>query len=80
MSSKKSYMNKSNLLTEGFIDKLFKKLGIGPDRKDKKRAKSVTKELNDIQDEIEAFNNELRSRDGKKPIKIKRYKPEDFIY
>ena len=80
MSSKKSYMNKNNLLTEGFIDKLFKKLGIDPDRKDRKRAKSVTKELNGIQDEIQAWQDSLRARDGKKPIKIKRYKPEDFIY
>ena len=80
MSKKKSYMNNDNIISEGLFDKIFKKLGISPDSKDKKRAKSVADKLNSIQDEIEAFNNELRSRDGKKPIKIKRYKPEDFIY
>ena len=39
---KKSYMNKNNLITEGFFEKLFRKLGIS-DKEKQKRIKADKK-------------------------------------
>lgn len=50
MSKKKSYMNKSNLINEGFFDKLFKFLKIKDkgDRAALKRSKSIKKSLSNL--------------------------------
>ena len=77
-------MNKNNLLTEGFFDKLFKKLGIKDKEeqnkiKSDKKLDSAIKNLNTSREEFEDWFNELRKRRGEPPMKKKRYKITDFI-
>ena len=84
MSNKKSYMNKQNILTEGFFDKLFKKLGIkdkGEQRKIKSDRKldSAVNNLNKSQKEFEDWFNELRKRRGEPPMKSKKWTVDDWI-
>tara|TARA_Y100000310_G_scaffold51015_1_gene47095 strand:+ start:178 stop:432 length:255 start_codon:yes stop_codon:yes gene_type:complete len=84
MSNKKSYMNRNNLLTEGFFDKLFKKLGIkdkDEQRKIKsdKKLNSAVKNLNKSQKEFEDWFNELRRERGEPPMKSKKWTVDDWI-
>ena len=77
-------MSKNNLLTEGFLDKLFKKLGIkdrGEQKKlstDKKLSNAV-KNLNKSQEEFEDWFNHLRKQRGEPPMKKKKFTIADFI-
>ena len=84
MSNKKSYMNRNNLLTEGFFDKLFKKLGIkdkGEQRKIKsdKKLNSAVKNLNNAQEEFEDWFNKLAKERGESPMKPKKWTVDDWI-
>jgi len=82
MSKKKSYMNKSNLIAEGFFSKLFKKI------KDKKLFKKLTKDkklnkyLSDLNKTTQSFEDELNGylkAAGEKSIKLDKYTLKDFI-
>jgi len=76
VSKKKSYMNQSNLIAEGFFSKLLKLI------KDKnvvnklKKDKVLTKDLNNLnkltKDTEDRINKDLLSL-GKKPIKLSRF-------
>ncbi len=82
MSKKKSYMNQSNLIAEGFFSKLLKLI------KDKnvvnklKKDKVLTKDLNNLnkltKDTEDRINKDLLSL-GKKPIKLSKFSIKDFI-
>jgi len=82
VSKKKSYMNQSNLIAEGFFSKLLKLI------KDKnivnklKKDKVLTKDLNNLnkltQDTEDRINKDLQSL-GKKPIKLSKFTIKDFI-
>ena len=49
MSNKKSYMNKSNLITEGFFDKLKSLLGLDSKKvKILKKDKKINQNLNNL--------------------------------
>ena len=80
MSKKKSYMNRNNLLSEGFFDKLFKKFNI-KDKETQKKVKSdrtlaqAVKRLNKSTEDMEA---RLQKTTGKK-IKLQRYNVLDFF-
>ena len=80
MSKKKSYMNRNNLLSEGFFDKLFKKFNI-KDKETQKKVKNdrtlsqAVKKLNKSTKEMEA---RLQKTTGKK-IKLQRYNVLDFF-
>ena len=84
MNGKKSYMNKNNLINEGFFEKLFKKLGITDkseqkDIKSDRKLDSAIKNLNKSQREFEDWFNKLRKRRGEQPMKPKKYTVDDFI-
>tara|TARA_Y100000310_G_scaffold317231_1_gene369861 strand:+ start:285 stop:527 length:243 start_codon:yes stop_codon:yes gene_type:complete len=79
MSIKKSYMKRANILSEGFFDKLFKLLGI----KDNKQKKKLSKD-GEIKDAIDQMNTAARSMEKRfkkygHRVKLRNWKPEDFI-
>jgi len=57
MLNKKSYMNKNNILSEGFLDKLFKFFKADPETKArikrKQNIKKSVKSLNKAQSDLE---------------------------
>ena len=81
--SKKSYMNKSNLIAEGFFSKLFKKI------KDKRLQKTIKKDkkfnkhldnLNKGTKNLEDLMNGYLKDAGLKPnIKLDTYTLKDFL-
>ena len=79
MSKKKSYMNKNNILVEGFFSKITKILGLSSSEKSKlKKDKKITKSLkllNNSQSELEKSLSDLT---GKK-VKLNRYSLKDFM-
>lgn len=71
-------MNRNNLLSEGFFDKLFKLLKV---KKDDKKNLSKDKELDSA---IKQMNDAARSMEKRfkkygHNVKLKNWKPEDFI-
>ena len=82
MSEKKSYMNKSNLIAEGFFSKLIKKI---KDRKTIKKLKSdkkLNKDLNDLNKYSKSLEDRVNGylkAAGEKPIKLDKYTLRDFI-
>ena len=85
MSNKKSYMNKSNILNEGFFDKLRKILGLSSKQeKILKKSKKFTdglKNLNKTVSELEGeLNRRFKELDPKhKSITLSKYKLSDFV-
>ncbi len=82
MSNKKSYMNPSNLITEGFFTKIKKALGLSTkDEKILKRNKPFMNSLKDLNKSVseleKSFNKELK-RLGKDTVKLNKYKISDF--
>tara|TARA_Y100000310_G_C20347828_1_gene652836 strand:- start:263 stop:511 length:249 start_codon:yes stop_codon:yes gene_type:complete len=81
MSNKKSYMNKNNLLSEGFFDIIKKYLIQYPKlAKDKK----FTSALNDLNKGTQKFADLLNADIKKhgfdmKPVKYRKYKTSDFL-
>jgi len=76
---KKSYMNKNNLITEGFFEKLFRKLGISDKEKQKrikadKKLKSAVSNLNQSNKDVEAWF----KKQGV-DLKLHNYSPSDFL-
>ena len=79
MSKKKSYMDRNNLLTEGFFDKLFKVLKIK--NNDEKKKISKDKEVDAA---IAQMNNAARRMEKRfakygHKVKLRNWKPEDLI-
>ena len=77
MSKKKSYMKINNIISEGFFDKLFKKLGLKDKNDQKKLVKGTTKGvdmMNKASEDLEKFWKELGY-----DVKFNRFKPEDFL-
>ena len=76
---KKSYMNKNNLITEGFFEKLFRKLGIS-DKEKQKRIKS-DKKLKSTVDNLNQSNKDLKAWFKKQGVDLKlhNYSPSDFL-
>ena len=82
MSDKKSYMNQSNLIAEGFFSKLIKQI---KDRKTFKKIKS-DKKLNKNIDDLNKSTKNLEDRvngylrdAGQEPIKLAKFSIRDFI-
>ena len=83
MSKKKSYMNRNNLLSEGFFDKLKKFI------KDKKvlkkikndlKVKNTLNKLNNSQEDLEDYLNKLLKDAGLKPnVTLSKFDAKDFI-
>ena len=76
---KKSYMNKNNLITEGFFEKLFRKLGISDKEKQKrikadKKLKSAVSDLNQSNKDVEAWFKKQGI-----DLKLHNYSPSDFL-
>ena len=80
MRKKKSYMNRNNLLSEGFFDGLLKIFKKYPKLKNNKKIKGDIQNLNKKVSNLEKMmNDELASFGSKKKIKLKPYKLTDFI-
>ena len=78
MSKKKSYMNQSNLLGEGFFDKLFKLFKIDSKVKNKvKSSSSVKKQLKKLNNTVSDLEKALEDEFGYK-IPLDKYKLSDF--
>jgi len=82
VSKKKSYMDSSNLITEGFFSKIKKALGLSTkEEKILKRNKpfmNSLKDLNKTVNELEYELNKVFQQYGKKPVKLTKYKISDF--
>ena len=72
-------MNKNNLITEGFFEKLFRKLGIS-DKEKQKRIKS-DKKLKSTVDNLNQSNKDLKAWFKKQGVDLKlhNYSPSDFL-
>ena len=82
MSKKKSYMNKTNLIAEGFFSKLIKMVKdrkfLKTIEKDKKINKSL-KNLNKSTNELEKHLNYMLKDAGLKPVSLNKYELKDFV-
>ena len=82
MSDKKSYMNQSNLIAEGFFSKLIKQI---KDRKTFKKIKSdkkLNKNIDDLNKSTKSLEDRVNGylRDaGQEPIKLAKFSIMDFI-
>ena len=82
MSKKKSYMNKENILAEGFFSKLGKMLGLSSKQekllKKDPKIKSALKDYNDGWSDIEDY---VRDFTGDQSFKLskKKFTISDFI-
>ena len=83
MSKKKSYMNQSSLITEGFFSKLKKLIGLSSKeekilRKNSKFMKGLKSLNSDLVDLEKSMNDELKMMGSKKKIKFNKLKVDDF--
>ena len=84
MSDKKSYMNQSSLITEGFFSKLRKVLGLSSkEEKTLKKNKNFMKSFKDLNSSVvnleKMMNDEMKTYGSKKKIKLNQFKLSDFI-
>tara|TARA_Y100000401_G_C8314899_1_gene221878 strand:+ start:115 stop:360 length:246 start_codon:yes stop_codon:yes gene_type:complete len=80
MSNKKSYMSKENILSEGVLDKLLRKLKSSRLSKDKKIVSDLTGLNKNVLELEKELNKRFKELDPKhKPIKLSKYKLKDFI-
>ncbi len=84
MSKKKSYMNQSNLINEGFFDKLKSFLVKRPKPKGKKKISFLNKiklslKVSNLNSAVDKFEKSLKKQLGDDYPDLPRYKPEDFI-
>ena len=80
MSKKKSYMDKENILSEGILDKLLRKLRISKLSKDKKIISNLLDLNKGVLDIEKELNRRFKELDPKhKPIKLSKYKLGDFV-
>lgn len=79
MSKKKSYMNQSNLITEGFFDKLKSLLGLDSKKVKKlKKDKKITGNLNKLNKSWSDIEKHIEKEYGQK-VKFNKFKLTDFI-
>jgi len=83
VSKKKSYMNQSSLITEGFFSKLKKLIGLSSKeekilRKNSKFMKGLKSLNSDLVDLEKSMNDELKMMGSKKKIKFNKLKVDDF--
>ena len=84
MSKKKSYMNKSNLINEGFFDKLSKFLRARPKVKSKKKPGLLKQimlqgNLYSLNRSVADFEKSLKDLMGDDYPDMPRFKASDFI-
>ena len=81
MSEKKSYMDKDNILVEGFFDNLKKAIKQYPALKKDKSFQNSLKYLNKDMVDLEDLMNKKIKQYGlkRKSIKLKKFKTSDFI-
>ena len=84
MSKKKSYMNQSNLITEGFFDKIKTFLQNRPKAKGKERVGLLNKiklalKTAGVNKSIDQYEKLIKKRFGKDYPDLPRFKPEDFL-
>ena len=81
MSNKKSYMN-TNLLSEGFFDKIAKFLRLRP-KLDSKKKKNVSNKLKrnvgEVNRAVDKFEDAIKKHLGDDYPNLPRFKPEDFL-
>ena len=79
MAKKKSYMNKENLLSEGFFSRLSKILGFSSkETKALKKDKTFMSSLKNLNKSQKSLEKQLSDLAGKK-IKLSRYSFKDFL-
>ena len=79
MLKKKSYMNRNNILVEGFFSKIAKILGLSSSEKSKlKKDKKITKSLKSLNNSQSELEKSLSDLTGKK-VKLNRYSLKDFM-
>ena len=80
MQKKKSYMNISNILSEGFFEKILNIILVNPALKKNKKFQGKLKKLNTSVEDLEKMMNaELKSINPKaKKINLKQYNLKDF--
>tara|TARA_Y100000310_G_C20296977_1_gene629897 strand:- start:346 stop:585 length:240 start_codon:yes stop_codon:yes gene_type:complete len=79
MLKKKSYMNKENILAEGFFSKLFKVLSLSKSDENKlKKSKKIRKSLFDLNNAQSNLEKSLEDLTGDK-VSLNRYSLKDFI-
>tara|TARA_R110000824_G_scaffold294652_4_gene483039 strand:- start:4659 stop:4907 length:249 start_codon:yes stop_codon:yes gene_type:complete len=82
MAKKKSYMNTSTLVAEGFFSKLFKKIKDRKTFNKIKKDKEVNKHLNSLNKRTQSMEDRLNKylkAAGEKPIKLDAYTLKDFL-
>ena len=82
MSDKKSYMNKSNLIAEGFFSKLAKLLKLSSkEEKILRKDKGVMSALKDYNDGWKSLEKKVQQQTGNKNFKLpyRKFKLTDFI-
>ncbi len=83
MSKKKSYMNTTNLIAEGFFSKLFKKIKDRKVLKKIKKDKEVNKYLSNLNKGTkrleDRLNGYLKDAGLKPDVKLDKYNLKDFI-
>jgi len=79
MSDKKSYMNQSNLITEGFFDKLKSLLGFDSKKvKVLKKDKKINQNLKNLNKSWSSIEKHIAKQYGQK-VKFNKFKLSDFI-
>ena len=84
MSKKKSYMNQTNLITEGFFDSLLKIFKVFPNlKKNNNIKKKIEKDIKNLNSDISSLekmmNDEMKQYGSNKKIKLTNLKLKDFI-
>ena len=91
MSKKKSYMDKNNIITEGFFGKLAKVLGLSSSQeKQLKKDKKIQNIINDLNSDIKELNSDVKEFERlatkayknlgiDRKVDITKYKLKDFI-
>jgi len=84
MSSKKSYMDVDNILSEGIYQKIVDKIADKITKSNMKKSKEVKKIIDDLNNDIkkgwEEFNKIAKEADPNyKPYKPKKYKLSDLV-
>ena len=82
MSKKKSYMNRENILTEGFFSKFkswFKSLPKQPTEKKKRVSRALKSQTSVLNKSIDRYEILIKKQLGDDYPDLPRFEPEDFI-
>ena len=85
MSKKKSYMNKENILSEGFFDKFVKffksvpKLNTDEKQKLNKISSKLIKQVGTINKQIDSYEKLIKKQLGDDYPDLPRFEPKDFV-